>query len=129
MSGIFVSATFPRNKVFCLGSALVQAVPDTQSLGSIMFVLKNGVKDAARRFAVASPSLTPFFNTQPARSGPRDFRQSGAEARSASLDGLKFRSNNRGSVLDKHSLHQSASKASLKNKSYAPCTLVLGSAT
>lgn len=127
MRGLLVSATFPKDKDFCLGSALVQAVPDMQSLGSIMFVQKKSVKDDARRFAVASPSLTPFFNTQPARRGPRDFRQSRAEARSASLDGLKSRSNNRVSGLDKHSLHQSASKASLKNKSYAPRFLVLGS--
>jgi hypothetical protein len=125
MMALFVSAVFPRDNDFCLGSALVPAVPDTQSLGSIMFVLKKGVKDAARRFAVASPSLTPFFNTRPTLGGPRDFSQSRAEARSASLDGLKSRLNNRISVLDKHSLHQSASKASLKSQSDARLFLVL----
>jgi hypothetical protein len=112
MMVLFVSSNLPRDKDFCLGSALVQAMPRTQSLGSIMFVLKKGVKDAARRFAVASPSLTPFFNTRSVGSCLRDFGQSRAEARSASLDGLKSRSNNRVSVLEKHSLHQNASKAS-----------------
>jgi hypothetical protein len=109
----FISVAFPNNKDFCLGSALVQAVPDTQSLGVIMFMLKKGVKDAARRCAVAAPSLTPFFNIALLRDNARTLPQSRGKARSASLDGGKGRKNNRPSALDKHSLHQSASKSYL----------------
>jgi hypothetical protein len=51
-----------ETRIFCLGSVLVDLL-STQNLALIVYVLMNGVKDASRRCAVATPSLTPCINT------------------------------------------------------------------